>query len=112
MHPRSIPTNSGPIFSRFVTLSSRLDSFKSWKYYNIQNPQKLARAGFFSCGSSDRVVCFYCARALWKWEAGDDPWIEHASSEPNCAFLLLNWNTRNEIILEVIIKAQFTAFVN
>lgn len=90
-------TNTGPIFSRYVTYSARLASYSEWKFHHIQTPEKLARAGFFSCGASDRVVCFYCGRAVWKWEPNDDPWQEHATHEPKCAFMLLNWNSRDEV---------------
>jgi len=96
-----IETNTGPIFASFVTFDSRLQSFRGWRHDIIQSPESLARAGFFYCGSEDRVICFYCAKALWQWEETDDPWIEHALHSPKCAFLLLNRNARSDVVIDI-----------
>jgi hypothetical protein len=39
---------------------------------------------------SDYVKCFYCDGGLCNWEAGDDPWVEHAKWFPDCEFVRLN----------------------
>jgi|GEM_PF-4732830 len=93
-------TNGGPIFLNFVTIKSRFDSFKDWGFDSIQDPNTLAKAGFFHCGTADRVFCFYCGVALWKWSRYDNPWIEHALNKPKCAYLLINRNS-NEVIVNV-----------
>jgi hypothetical protein len=31
--------------------------------------------------------CFFCGGGLRNWEAGDDPWVEHARWFPKCAYL-------------------------
>lgn len=34
------------------------------------------------------MLCFYCNGGLNNWEAGDNPWIEHAVWFPECTFVL------------------------
>jgi hypothetical protein len=33
------------------------------------------------------VICFFCDGGLKYWEAGDDPWVEHAKWFDKCGFL-------------------------
>lgn len=42
----------------------------------------------FVLGFGDNVKCFYCDGGLRNWEAGDDPWVEHARWFPKCPFVL------------------------
>ncbi|XP_041652852.1 E3 ubiquitin-protein ligase XIAP [Cheilinus undulatus] len=50
--------------------------------------ERLARAGFYSAGAGDRVLCFRCGGGLKGWQSEEDPWEEHAKHYPGCSFLL------------------------
>ncbi|KAG7264640.1 hypothetical protein CRUP_000169 [Coryphaenoides rupestris] len=68
------------------SFQERLDS-----YTGIQHPidsERLARAGFYSTGSGDRVMCFCCGGGAKSWQHDEDPWVEHAKLYPGCSFLL------------------------
>lgn len=85
-----------PVKKEFTTYESRLKSFDisskelySWPSIIKQTPKELAEAGFYYVGLSDHVMCFHCGGGLHNWEAGDDPWEEHARWYPRCSFLLL-----------------------
>ncbi|KAM9357281.1 E3 ubiquitin-protein ligase XIAP [Symphorus nematophorus] len=52
------------------------------------DPERLARAGFYSTGTGDRVLCFRCGGGLKGWQPEEDPWEEHARHYPGCSFLL------------------------
>ncbi|KAK6473762.1 E3 ubiquitin-protein ligase XIAP-like [Huso huso] len=52
------------------------------------DPERLARAGFYSTGELDKVMCFQCAGGLKGWQADEDPWEEHAKYYPGCNFLI------------------------
>ncbi|KAM4621656.1 E3 ubiquitin-protein ligase XIAP [Polymixia lowei] len=49
---------------------------------------RLARAGFYSTGAGDRVMCFRCGGGLKGWQPEEDPWEEHAKHYPGCSFVL------------------------
>nr|XP_043896626.1 E3 ubiquitin-protein ligase XIAP [Solea senegalensis] len=68
------------------SFEERLDSFAG-----IQHPvdcERLARAGLYSTGTGDRVMCFCCGGGLKGWQPEEDPWEEHAKHYPGCSFLL------------------------
>ncbi|XP_028271881.1 E3 ubiquitin-protein ligase XIAP [Parambassis ranga] len=81
--------NSSQESNRHVHMESfeeRLCSFEG-----VQHPidhEKLARAGFYSEGSGDKVLCFRCGGGLKGWQPEEDPWEEHAKHYPGCNFLL------------------------
>ncbi|XP_073343475.1 E3 ubiquitin-protein ligase XIAP [Pagrus major] len=52
------------------------------------DPERLARAGFYSTGTGDKVLCFRCGGGLKGWQPEEDPWEEHAKHYPGCSFLL------------------------
>ncbi|NP_001090613.1 uncharacterized protein LOC100036859 [Xenopus laevis] len=68
--------------------SARLKTFVSWPPRIPVSPTQLAEAGFYYVGRNDDVKCFCCDGGLRCWEAGDDPWVEHAKWFPRCEFLL------------------------
>uniref|UniRef100_A0A8C1GTK6 E3 ubiquitin-protein ligase XIAP n=1 Tax=Cyprinus carpio TaxID=7962 RepID=A0A8C1GTK6_CYPCA len=68
------------------TFEGRLDSFRG-RQHPI-DPDRLARAGFYSTGEQDRVLCFKCGGGLKTWRPDEDPWEEHARHYPGCSFLL------------------------
>ncbi|XP_067842499.1 baculoviral IAP repeat-containing protein 2 [Heptranchias perlo] len=79
MHPRHPEVQS---------YDTRLQTFFRWPARNFIQPEQLSRAGFYYVGQNDDVKCFYCDGGLRSWEAGDDPWVEHAKWFPRCEYLL------------------------
>ncbi|KAK2903903.1 hypothetical protein Q8A73_010560 [Channa argus] len=69
------------------SFEERLDSFAS--VHHPVNPERLARAGFYSTGIGDMVLCFSCGGGLKGWQPEEDPWEEHAKHYPGCRFLLI-----------------------
>ncbi|XP_014825256.1 PREDICTED: E3 ubiquitin-protein ligase XIAP-like [Poecilia mexicana] len=68
------------------TFEGRLSSFA-----HVRHPvdhERLARAGFYSTGQEDQVLCFCCGGGLKGWQPDEDPWEEHAKEYPGCSFLL------------------------
>ncbi|XP_054890693.1 E3 ubiquitin-protein ligase XIAP [Poeciliopsis prolifica] len=68
------------------TFNGRLSSFA-----HVRHPvdhERLARAGFYSTGEEDKVLCFCCGGGLRGWQPDEDPWVEHAKEYPGCSFLL------------------------
>ncbi|XP_071759487.1 E3 ubiquitin-protein ligase XIAP [Centroberyx gerrardi] len=68
------------------SFEERLNSFAG-----VQHPidhERLARAGFYSAGAGDRVLCFRCGGGVKSWQPEEDPWEEHAKHYPGCSFLL------------------------
>ncbi|XP_035267183.1 E3 ubiquitin-protein ligase XIAP [Anguilla anguilla] len=64
----------------------RLQSFSGVSH--PVDPERLARAGFYSMGVSDRVRCFKCGGGLKDWQPEEDPWEEHAKEYPGCRFVV------------------------
>ncbi|XP_078576691.1 uncharacterized protein LOC144862221 [Branchiostoma floridae x Branchiostoma japonicum] len=56
----------------------RVSTFLRWPLYSPIAPRKLAQAGFYYTHVDDQVRCFWCDGGLKDWQAGDDPWTEHA----------------------------------
>jgi hypothetical protein len=83
--------HNGPIHTNYANFHSRLQSYANWGYgfENIQNPDRLAAAGFFCTHVSDHVRCFYCDIELRSWSGNDDPWVEHAYWSKDCGYLKL-----------------------
>ncbi|KAM4875464.1 baculoviral IAP repeat-containing protein 1 [Thomomys bottae] len=74
--------------AKYQEEEARLESFQNWPFY-VQgiSPQGLSAAGFAFTGKRDTVQCVSCGGCLGNWEAGDDPWKEHAKWFPKCEFL-------------------------
>ena len=72
-------------------------SFKApWKKYQAI---ELSKAGFYSFGYYDKVICAYCRGVLGSWEPTDIPIVEHARHYPSCPFLqsvTWRWNPIGE----------------
>lgn len=68
------------------SFEERLNSFSSIQH--PIDPERLARAGFYSTGAPDKVSCFHCGGGLKGWQPEEDPWEEHAKHYPGCSFLL------------------------
>lgn len=67
-----------PEYPNYAIEAKRLESYEDWPKFMKQKPKELSDAGFFYTGKSDRVKCFSCGGGLKDWEAGDEPWEQHA----------------------------------
>ncbi|KAI5620628.1 E3 ubiquitin-protein ligase XIAP, partial [Silurus asotus] len=72
--------------SSMESFEERLESYRD-RAHPISH-ERLARAGFFSTGLQDSVICFKCGGRLKNWQPDEDPWEEHAKHYPGCSFLL------------------------
>lgn len=79
-----------PRYQNYAALQVRISSFQGWPSYLDQTPRQMATAGFLFAGYHDYTRCFFCGGGLRNWEAGDDPWVEHARWFPKCTYLRQN----------------------
>ena len=79
-----------PKYPNYAPMQARISSYKGWPSYLDQTAQQMSEAGFLFAGYNDYTRCFSCGGGLRNWEAGDDPWVEHARWFPKCSFLLQN----------------------
>nr|XP_034335617.1 putative inhibitor of apoptosis [Crassostrea gigas]XP_034335618.1 putative inhibitor of apoptosis [Crassostrea gigas]XP_034335619.1 putative inhibitor of apoptosis [Crassostrea gigas] len=93
-----------PKYPSYSLLTVRVSSFADWPSTLIQTPRDLAVAGFLYAGYGDYTRCFFCGGGLRNWEAGDDPWTEHARWFPKCAFV--RQNKGDEFVALVQIQHQ------
>ncbi|KAK6631698.1 hypothetical protein RUM43_013762 [Polyplax serrata] len=93
-----------PVAPNYATYASRIKTFEKWEASDIQSPEKLAEAGFYYIGEEDRVLCFHCGGGLKHWEAGEDPWVEHARWFSKCRFVFLQRG--KDFIDEVVLKKK------
>ncbi|KAJ1969416.1 hypothetical protein IWQ62_000638 [Dispira parvispora] len=78
---------------------NRANSFNEakwpWPHPNstfLATPETLAKAGFYFNPqplSRDAVQCFLCNKSLDGWERSDDPFEEHISHAPDCAWAMV-----------------------
>lgn len=78
-----------PEYPNYAIEAKRLESYEDWPKFMRQKPKELSDAGFFYTGKSDRVKCFSCGGGLKDWEAGDEPWEQHAMWYSHCEYLKL-----------------------
>ena len=64
----------------------RLQSFENWPL-SYMDPAKLAAAGFYYTGESDKVRCFECQVEIRQWLEGDDPMVDHQRWSGKCRFI-------------------------
>ena len=76
-----------PFHPDFSTEQSRLASYNDWPSNLTQQPDELAKAGFYYYGMKDMVKCFFCNGGLSNWESGDVPIEEHTRWFPKCAYI-------------------------
>ena len=79
-----------PCNTFMVRYHRRLDTFKAWPRQLVQQPQQLARSGFYYSGRGDLVTCFFCGIPLKNWERVDNVDFEHKKHSPNCKYLLMS----------------------
>lgn len=73
-----------PAYSQYET---RRDSFKDWPSTMSQQPDDLAKAGFYYFGIKDMVKCFFCNGGLKNWDYNDDPFQDHVRWFPKCQYI-------------------------
>jgi len=78
--------NGSSISSDYRFESARLESFKGWPCLWMK-PEKLAAAGFYYTGESDKVRCFECDKEICQWKAEDDPMVDHQRWSSRCRFV-------------------------
>ncbi|XP_014785152.1 baculoviral IAP repeat-containing protein 7-B isoform X2 [Octopus bimaculoides] len=81
--------NTNPKIPAYTFFYDRLDSFSNtWSKDDNISADKMASAGFFYIGPSDRVQCFNCGLKLDQWEATDNAWDEHKKyKRDQCSFV-------------------------
>lgn len=95
------------------SVDERLKTFTNWPFddKNKCNVRNMAEAGFYSVSTgdddADAAKCFLCGKELDGWEASDDPWAEHKSHAPKCAFVQLG---KKEDDLLVNLNLQFYCY--
>lgn len=77
-----------PKHSKYATYHARLASFATWIKVLKHLIEKLAIAGLFYTGWSDRTDCYQCGVKLVDWAVDDDPWQKHAQFSRDCSYLL------------------------
>ena len=92
-----------PRYPTYASLPVRISSYQSWPSYLDQTPRDMGMSGFFYAGYNDYARCFFCGGGLRNWEAGDNPWVEHARWFPQCAFLKQN---KGEEFIKAVLKKQ------
>ncbi|XP_062603050.1 uncharacterized protein LOC134264784 isoform X2 [Saccostrea cucullata] len=90
-----------PKYPSYAILAVRVSSFSDWPASMTQTPRDMALAGFFYAGHGDYTRCFFCGGGLRNWEAGDDPWVEHARWFSKCAFVRQN---RGQQFIDLVLR--------
>lgn len=72
----------------FITITSRLESFKYWPSALTQTPAQLATAGFFYDGIGDKVTCYSCGVCINNWKINSIPFVEHAKNLVVCSYMV------------------------
>lgn len=83
----SCSSQSTNAYANMENFEERLASFAGVQH--PVDPERLARAGFYSTGTEDKVKCFSCGGGLKGWQPEENPWEEHAKYYPGCSFLLV-----------------------
>ncbi|XP_014476507.1 PREDICTED: baculoviral IAP repeat-containing protein 3-like [Dinoponera quadriceps] len=65
---------------------ARKESFRNWPCASIL-PARLAAAGFYYTGESDKVRCFECHVEISQWLPDDDPMVDHQRWSAKCRFI-------------------------
>jgi E3 ubiquitin-protein ligase XIAP len=66
--------------------SIRLQSYKNWPCLWMK-PERLAAAGFYYTGESDKVKCFECQIEICQWQSDDNPMVDHQRWSDRCRFV-------------------------
>ena len=74
----------------------RLQTFEHWPRQIIPDKFRLAKAGFYYRGETNKVTCFACGIQLKHWERTDDPLTEHNKWSPNCIYMKITGGIINK----------------
>jgi baculoviral IAP repeat-containing protein 2/3 len=66
---------------------NRLRTFEGWPANAAVEPQRIAKAGFFSTGQGLEVQCFCCGGKISEWNYGDQVMARHRALDPQCPFV-------------------------
>lgn len=66
---------------------NRLRTFEGWPANVAVEPQRIAKAGFFSTGLGLEVQCFCCGGKISEWNYGDQVMVRHRALDPQCPFV-------------------------
>lgn len=67
---------------------ARLESFRQNNWTStLMKPEKLAAAGFYYTGDSDKVKCFDCQVEICQWQSDDIPMVDHQRWSGRCRFV-------------------------
>ncbi|PSN55333.1 Death-associated inhibitor of apoptosis 2 [Blattella germanica] len=66
---------------------NRLRTFETWPANVEVEPQRIAKAGFFSTGLGLEVQCFCCGGKISEWNYGDQVMARHRALDPQCPFV-------------------------
>ena len=100
-HYQTLTSAKRILFKDFIHVSTRLKSFQTWQNHKAPIPNKIAQAGFFYLGVSDKVCCYYCGIVLHDWKPHNDPFIEHTLFSPSCPFVHVNRIRFSSFFLEL-----------
>ncbi|XP_023710520.1 baculoviral IAP repeat-containing protein 3 isoform X2 [Cryptotermes secundus] len=67
--------------------NNRLRTFEGWPANAAVEPQRIAKAGFFSTGRGLEVQCFCCGGKISEWNYGDQVMVRHRALDPQCPFV-------------------------
>lgn len=66
---------------------NRLRTFEGWPANVAVEPQRIAKAGFFSTGQGLEVQCFSCGGKISEWNYSDQVMARHRTLDPDCPFV-------------------------
>ena len=66
---------------------NRLRTFEGWPANVAVEPQRIAKAGFFSTGQGLEVQCFSCGGKISEWNYSDQVMARHRALDPHCPFV-------------------------
>ncbi|CAB3387126.1 Hypothetical predicted protein [Cloeon dipterum] len=92
-----------PLNPEFLTLHSRIDSYKEfWPKSKKLTPRLMAEAGYFYSGKGDRAICYHCNLGLKDWDQNDDPFIQHCKWNSSCQYLLMR---KGQDFVEMVLRS-------
>ncbi|KAK3928346.1 E3 ubiquitin-protein ligase IAP-3 [Frankliniella fusca] len=88
MYKLGVTERYGKCYPQYKMKATRLRSFEGWPNEQVISAETLADCGFFWSQAEDKVICFWCGGGLKDWDAGDDPWVDHAKWFGRCSYVL------------------------
>jgi len=88
--PLPVATYKGPVYSSFVTLSSRIKSY-SQDFWTRDLIEFYSKSGFYFCSLTNKPICFYCGLRLENYGKHINPWLSHRFLASKCTYINLNY---------------------